>query len=542
MVRRWFSCPPGGRRPPAFLGAAAALLLFAALPALAGYRFQVLQNRSRVTINPDASLTVEYALTFANEGQPIDVVDVGLPSGDYDLSSVRADLDGRVPLSDIRPSEYVKDGVEVHLGGVEIRPGATGTLRLFATVRNRVFPDDADKTYASVVFSPTWYGADFTHGTTRLLCEFVFPEGVGPEETRYHRDSPFTSARVENGRVVFVWEIPEASPSAQYTFGASFPARVMARLAEKPKGPGPLALLFRGIVRLLGSLFPCLFVLVFFGLSAWGVVQSHRRRLQYLPPTVGMEGVEVRRGLTVPEVAVLQEQPVNRVLSLLLFGMIRKKLLEVTSRKPLRFRAVEGAKPDFSYEAEFLKAVKDDGKLDEGEAARVLTDLVKKVAEKMKGYSRKKTLAYYRTIMDEAWKRVGTEDYSQAFEWMLLDKDFERTATERWGQRPLPLPGWWGPFHGPTPVRTSGGGSGGGASGGDLSGALSDLSAGAHGIVSGLEGFANDLVGSVPGLASKVTAKTNPVPVSSGGGHSGGGCACACACAGCACACAGGGR
>ncbi|MGC8764194.1 MAG: hypothetical protein ACP5VN_11305 [Acidobacteriota bacterium] len=524
-----------------FCWAAAVFLVLAALPALADYRFQVLENRSRVTINPDASLTVAYAITFANEGQPIDVVDVGLPSSDYDRSSLRADLDGRVPLTDIRPSEYVKDGVEVHLSGVEIRPGASGTLHLSATVRNRVFRDDADKAYASVVFSPTWYGADFTRGTTHLVCEFVFPEGVGPQETRYHRDTPFTSARVEGGRVVYRWEIPQASPSSRYTFGASFPARVMARLAEKPKGPGPVALLFRGLARLFASLFPCLFFLAFFGIAVLGAVQSHRRRLQYLPPTVGMEGVEVRRGLTVPEVAVLQEQPVNRVLSLLLFGLVRKKLLEITSRKPLRFKVLEGAKPDFSYEAEFLKAVKDDGRLDEGEAARVLTDLVKKVAEKMKGYSRKKTLAYYRTIMDEAWKRVGTEDYSQAFEWMLLDKDFEQTATRRWGSRPLPVPGWWGPVYGPSSHVPSGAGSGGGVGGG-LSGALSDISAGAHGIVSGLEGFANDLVGSVPGLASKVTAQTNPVPVSSGGGHSGGGCACACACAGCACACAGGGR
>jgi hypothetical protein len=540
MVRRR-ACLPPGHRAGALRRAAAALLLLAALPALAGYRFQVLENRSRVTIQPDASLTVEYSLTFLNEGQPIDVVDVGLPSSDYDLSSVRADLNGQVPLTDIRPSEYVKDGVEVHLAGVEIGPGASGTLRLSATVRNRVFRDDADKTYASVVFSPTWYGADFTRGTTHLVCQFVFPEGVGPQETRYHKASPFTRAEVENGRVVFTWEIAQASPSARYTFGASFPARVMARLAEKPKGPGPLALLLRGIVRLVASLFPCLFFLVFVGVAVLGAVQGRRRRLQYLPPTVGMEGVEVRRGLTVPEVAVLQEQPVNRVLSLLLFGLVRKKLLEITGRKPLRFKVLEGGRPDFSYEEEFLKAVKDDGKLDEAEAARVLTDLVKRVSEKMKGYSRKKTLAYYKTIMDEAWKRVGTEDYSQAFEWMLLDKDFEQTATRRWGSRPLPVPGWWGPVYGPTSHVPSGGGSGGGM-GSDLSGALSDISAGAHGIVSGLEGFANDLVGSVPGLASRVTAQTNPVPVSSGGRSSGGGCACACACAGCACACAGGGR
>jgi hypothetical protein len=520
-------------------GGLALAVLLASSAAFGEYRFQVPENVSRVTVNPDASLTLEYRITFANQGQPIDVIDVGMPSGDYDLSSVRADLDGRTALGNIRPSEYVTHGVEVHLTGTEIPPGASGTLNLTATVRDRVFRDDEDKTYASVVFSPTWYGADFTSGATRLVCEFVFPEGVGADDPRYHRESPFTSARVENGRVIYVWEIAEASPSAQYTFGASFPARVMERVLEKPKGPGPLALLIRGFFGLLKASLPCVWVGILLTTFILGIVKSRKRRMQYLSPSVGMEGVEVRRGLTVPEVAVLQEQPVNRVVALLLFGMIRKGLVKVAGRNPVRLEVAKDKKADFPYEESFLKAVQDDGRLNEDEGARVLIDLVKKVEEKMKGYSRRKSLAYYKQIMDQAWKQVGTEDYSQAFEWMILDRDFEKTASQRFGTRPVPLPIWWGPLYGHTTRPTSGTG---GAGGTDLSGALSDLKAGASGIVGGIEGFANDLVGSVPGLAGKVTEKTNPVPVSSGGGRSGGGCACACACAGCACACAGGGR
>ncbi len=536
------SCPERPRRRRLWTGLAAAVLCLAApFPAVqAQYRFQVPENVSRVTVNPDASLAIEYAITFANQGQPIDVIDVGLPSGDYDLSSVRADLDGRTALGDIRPSEYVKNGVEVHLQGTEIPAGSSATLHLAAVVRDRVFRDDEDKTYASVVFSPTWYGADFTSGSTHLVCEFVFPEGVGPDDPRYHRESPFTSARVENGRVIYRWEIGEASPSSQYTFGASFPARVMERVLDRPKGPGPLALLLRGFFGLLKDFIPCLWIGIILSTFVFGIVKNRKRRMQYLSPSVGMEGVEVRRGLTVPEVAVLQEQPVNRVVALLLFGMIRKGLLKVAGRNPIRLEVVPEKKADFPYEESFLKAVQGDGKLDETEGARVLIDLVKKVEEKMKGYSRRKTLAYYKQIMDQAWKQVGTEDYSQAFEWMILDRDFEKTASQRYGTNPIPLPVWWGPLYGHG-HRSSPSGAGG-TGGTDLSGAFSDLKAGASGIVSGVEGFANDLVGSVPGLAGKVTEKTNPVPVSSGGGHSGGGCACACACAGCACACAGGGR
>jgi len=248
-----------------------------------------------------------------------------------------------------------------------------------------------------------------------------------------------------------------------------------------------------------------------------------------------MEGTEVRRGLTVPEVAVLMQKPLDKVMALLLFGMIRKGLVKVVSRQPMKLEALPGEEPAFSYEKEFTAAVKDDGKVDPNEAARIVTDLIKRVQEKMKGFNRKKSLAYYQDIMRKAWDQVGKDDYSQAFEWLLLDKDFGQTAQQRFGTRPMPLPIWWGPLYLPHS-------SGGGLPTGTGSPLPSPVAA-ANAIVSSMESFGHDLVNSVPGLATAVTQNTNPVPIaSSGGGHSGGGCACACACAGCACACAGGGR
>ncbi len=499
------------------------------------YKFQVPQNRCVVTVNPDASVTLDYAITFANEGQPIDVIDVGMPNGNYDLAGVTADLGG-VPISDIRPSEYVKPGVEVHLGNKAIPAGQNGTLHLKASVPDMVFKDDKDPNYASVEFSPTWYGAEFTSGKTDLQCEFVLPEGVKPEESRWH-ELQATSSRFENGRVVYTWDIPFASPSDRLTFGASFPKRVMQRITETPKEPvqNPVTVLFSSLVKAAGGCMPCLFFMLFPALTIFGIFKNRQRRLQYLPATVGIEGTEVRRGLTVPEVAVLMQQPVDKVMALILFGLVRKGMVKVTGRNPLKLALVPGAQPQFSYEGEFAKAVQDDGKISEAEASKVLTDLIKKVSDKMKGYSRAKSVAYYQEIMRKAWDQVGAEDYSQAFEWLILDKDFGRQAQERYADRPMPVPVWW-------PMIYTGhtiGGSGGGSVPG---GGLPNLTSAANGIVSGIEGFGHDLVNSVPGLASRVTNTTNPVPVSSGGHYSGGGCACACACAGCACACAGGGR
>jgi hypothetical protein len=509
----------------------ACLVLAAALSARAEYKFQVPQNRCVVTVNPDASVRVDYTITFANEGQPIDIIDVGLPDDQFDFGEITADLDGQ-PVTDVRSSTAVEHGVEVHIEDRAIPAGKTGTLHLSARLQNRVFADDKDPQYASLVFSPTWYGAEYTSGITHLACEFVLPEGVGPQEPRYH-DLQFTSSRVEDGRVHYVWEVPQASPSRQYTFGASFPKRVMARLAEKPKGPTFGEKVAGFFALFLQNAFTCLCPTCFIAFLVFSIVQGRKRRLQYLPPSVGMEGTEVRRGLTVPEVAVLMQRPVDKVMALLLFGMIRKDLLKVVSRNPLKLEAIPGGTPQFTYETEFAKAVQDDGKVDQKEAVRIMADLIKRVQEKMKGFSRVKSVAYYKDIMTKAWNQVGSEDYSQSFEWLLLDESFGATAARRYGDRPMPIPIWWGSVLGPGHV------GGGPATGGAP---LPSPVSAANTIVSGLEGFGHDLVNSVPGLATAVTQQTNPVPVSSGGGHSGGGCACACACAGCACACAGGGR
>jgi len=211
------------------------LALAAAVSTFADYKFAVPENRSVVTVNTDASVTVAYSITFANQGQPIDIIDVGFPDGDY--ASVTADLDG-TEMTDIRPSTAVATGVEVHLEANAIPAGHSGTLHLTALLKNRVFQDDKDPAYASLVFSPTWYGSEYTTGTAHLICEFVFPGGVGPDEPRYH-GLQFSSARVEDDRVHYLWDIPQGSPSSQYTFGASFPKRVMEHLARNPRGRAP---------------------------------------------------------------------------------------------------------------------------------------------------------------------------------------------------------------------------------------------------------------------------------------------------------------
>jgi hypothetical protein len=180
---------------------------------------------------------------------------------------------------------------------------------------------------------------------------------------------------------------------------------------------------------------------------------------------------------------------------------------------------------------------------------------VREVSEKMKGFSRRETVDYYKSIMEKAWQQVEQADTPEVksqlmdenLEWTMLDRNYEnRTRNTFTG--PVFVPMWWGHYD-PSwhaAAATSGGisvPSVGRGSGGALPGAAFAAS-----IVNGTQTFSSRVVGNVSDFTSKVTSKTNPPPPppppSSRGGYRGGsgGCACACACAGCACACAGGGR
>jgi hypothetical protein len=185
-----------------------------------------------------------------------------------------------------------------------------------------------------------------------------------------------------------------------------------------------------------------------------------------------------------------------------------------------------------------------------------MIDLVKSVSKKMKGFSRRETVAYYKDIVKRAWAQVEAADtpevrsekFNQNLEWTMMDRDYDRRTRDIFRTGPVFVPVWW-PRYDPTFTRPSAPVSTGSipsSKGGSISMPHLPGSDFAASIVNGVQNMSAGVVGSLTAFTGAVTNKTNPVPVrtSSGRGFSGGGggCACACACAGCACACAGGGR
>jgi hypothetical protein len=521
------------------------------------YRFRLPENVVHVFINQDGTVLITYDMTFAPDpgSHPIDVVDVGMPNANY--SNVWASING-TRLGTPSSSPYVKPGVAVELGAQSIPPGATGTLHVEATVRNLLYQDSDDAEYASIEFVPTWFDSDFAYGATRLEVNFHFPPGVSPEEPRYHRDE-FTEARVEDGQVIYTWIREDANPSQEYKYGASFPKRTVAA------GAVQAAPAFN--IDFSACCASPVFWLFFIGggwalLTALGNRTQKRRKMKYLPPSLAVEGTGIKRGLTAVEAAVLLEAPLNRVVTMILFGLVKKGVVAVEAQKPLKLRLLREESPDLKlwyYERRFVQAVEPDGKLDEKALRETVIDLIGDVNKKLAGFSRQETKAYYKDIAARAWQQVEAADtpevlgkrWSDGLEWTMLQDDWDDRTRTVFRDRPVVLPSWWwyyrpwaasaGPARPSAPAAPVSSPLGGGTPvtlptlpGADF----------ANTVVTGIESAANTVVSSVESFTSKVTQTTNPPPKPSSSSSRGGGysCACACACAGCACACAGGGR
>lgn len=548
-------------------------LLFILLPVVAQAQslwFSVEREEVNVYWNEDGTSSIDYVYVFNNSsyGAPIDYVDIGLPNGKYEESSIFADVDGQ-SLSDISSSGYQGDGyhgVAVGLGSLAIRPGQTGQFHVFiGTVRGVLRPDSDDSNYTSAVFSPTWFGSQYVDRSTDLSVTYHFPPGVQPEEPRWHSSPSGWASEPQtgfdqDGRITYTWRNSNANAYTQYWFGASFPRQYVPASAV-----ASLTIFERlGISEedFIGFSLCGGMVLFFIAVIGFAFYASRRRKTQYFPPKIAIEGHGIKRGLTAIEAAVLLEQPLDKVLTMLLFAVIKKEAASVVTRDPLKLDVIDPLPAGLhEYEVDFLKAFKNTNATQRRRALQETTvNLVKSVSSKMKGFSRKETIAYYRDIIQKAWAQVeaaGTPEvksqkFDEVMEWTMLDRDYDDRTRRTFTGGPVFVPMWWHrydpTFSRPSVSPTSAGpapGGGGGISLPNLPG--SDFAAS---VVNGVQNFSSKVIGNVTDFTSAVTNKTNPVPVSTssgrsgGGGRSsgGGGCACACACAGCACACAGGGR
>jgi len=524
------------------------------------YYFSLDKMTVDVYWNADGTSSLDYYLTFTNQpgGHPIEFVDVGMPNSNFDFNSIYASSNGReLSLSrDFQGSGG--SGFAVEMGSETIPPGRTGTVRVYVGRVNKVlYNDDEDEKYASAVFAPLYFLSNVITGSTDITVTYHLPPGVQPEEPRWHAapsgfPSEPTTGFDGDDRIIYTWHNPNANGSQQYKFGASFPKSYVP--ADSIVVPPAFSISPDFIFNLI-----CfgIFGFLFLGVPVLSLISASRRKMKYLPPKISIEGHGIKRGLTAVEAAILMEQPLDKVMTMILFGVVKKNAAEVTTRDPLELK-VTSPLPEtlHPYELDFLKAFRDfNAKARRKPLQEMTVLLIKNVSEKMKGFSRRETIDYYKSIMEKAWQQVTEADtpevqskmFEEALEWTMLDKEYD-DRTRRTFTRPIMVPMWWGRYD---PTWRGGGSTSTPVSVPSSTGRGSTGIPGAEfaaSVVTGVQTFSKNVIGNVQDFTGRVTNVTNPPPPppKRSGGRSGGGggrsCACACACAGCACACAGGGR
>ena len=607
-------------------------LFVSGTPSLAqNYFFAVPEMRMEVFVEPDASALIKYDITFENVVgySPIDIVDIGTPHDNYDLSQFRASING-VPLTDIRVSEYIDTGVEIHLHDQQIPGGQRGTLQVEFPMPDMVYQDTTQDGFASFQISPTGFDSNLVSGTTDIwIAVHLLPE-VNAEQVLY-QDVPFSDKVIFDEHPVVAWRWPDGrvdnNAPQNYRVGVSFPDTGMSRvieqnlfdivqkwLADNPEvmwilggisffllaiaffrfsggtGFSVFALLACGLLWFLFNNPMAVFLALpaAFALFGFAEFKLAGRKETYLPAIAQVEGGGIKRGLTAPEAAILLELPLNKVLLLVLFGLLDKGAVSLEDDSPLKVKverpyvALEASRKKRtekrrqiaqqqgivlrSYEHKFLDVLQEN----EGEPVHKLNfsdpmkSLIQSVVDRMKGFDLSDTKDYYKKIIARAMEqanRLGEipeleSHLDKTWPWIFLDDDYDRTFRRR-GYEYHPV--WVRPYVHPT-------GSGGLPTSGKSSGPAYGGKTGFGEVAASFAGWTEKTAGSIadaisPGAlqvkgagggiinlggADKVTGDIFSALASSSGssGGSSGGSSCACACAGCACACAcaGGGR
>jgi len=501
-----------------------------ATPALSQpIKYRVAREYVTLVVEPDATCLLIYNVTIrVEEGVIGSYVAIGMPNPDFEVVSAE-ELDTEAVLE----YEEVRDGESkvVMLVSSPIGPGEERTFLLTVVVRNLIFKDETNPGNVGLQFIPSWFE---NAPVDDLRLTIVLPPGVARGEFRNTPD--YDNLLEVDGRLALYWERHGLSPDDRFVVGVSFPEEYLEVSVPEPPGGGVDALFVAGVVLSLGVLL----------LGASSVVIRARKPV-YESPLLMIEALGPRKGLYAPEAAWLIESEKRRpnyskVLTMILYSLVKKGALEIVSLDPLRVRVTGGGQDLRYYERAFLKCVRGDGSLSEDCLVRVIDVLDKGVAEKMRGYSRWETIEYYKKIVERAWKEVeeaGTPELrlrkaQENTEWLMLDPDFPARIVVIM-ERPTPyIPSPSDPWvralppgerKTPTDIVEF------------ADRVASALERAAHGIVTDVERFADRVARTIEGRTASrsrgsALRAVSCVCVS---------CACVCACVSCACACASGG-
>jgi hypothetical protein len=516
--------------------------------AVAQRQYHLDHEWAKIWINPeDGTIDLFYDISISlTSGSNINFVYVGQPKRDFTIGAAMDQQGHNLEASDASSGSDYK--VRVNLN-TPLTAGQTARFNLTTNVAGMIWEDTENPGNVGMQFTPTWWDEA---SVLDLQVLIVLPSGVTEDMVKTSVD--WDNVLTEDGRLSVYWERKNVAPGQKSNFGVSFPKEYVQVYETKSD-----------VIDFFQNYWPALLI---FGIAIVVIVAVfiNIRKKPYKKPTIGVETLGIRRGLTAVEASYLLDLKPTQIVTEIVYSLLKKRAVWAESTTPsLKLRIMEpfqdktGTRknPLRYYEIDFLNAIREDGTLDEEKLAQAIMFLRRTVEEKLRGYLRRDTIDYYRKIVAKAWEQVegaGTPDltskaYDEQLLWLLLDPNVQsrtQTAFSNLAFEPSPFWLWYwfsyrhyhpNPTYKPnieTPSKAVKPPTIPGADfANNIATAVENTS---NNIVTNLEKFANAIV---PMQASKSSRK--PAHHKSSCVCACASCACVCACVSCACACAGGG-
>jgi hypothetical protein len=525
------------------------VLILAGTPAQAQRTYHINQENTKIWINDNGTIDLFYNLSLTlDSGTQISSVTIGQPTRDFTIGQATDQGGNNLTTFDASYNDQYLVNVTLH---TPLQAGQTVWFTLITNIAGMISADTTNPGNLGMLFTPMWWNQAQVND---LRISIVMPPNVTKEDVKT-TESLWNSTSVEDGRLVIFWEKTNLAPTNRFTVGVSFPAKYLPNFQAGPTGPAAFFLQYGPFVLLAAVLIVGIIIVI-----------ALARKRAYLTPTISMESLGIRHGLTAVEASYLLDTNPKKTVTEILYSLLQKRAVWAESANPaikLRimkpFQDKKGTPntPLRYYEIDFLDSLKQDGTLDEEKLAQTIMFLRDTVEEKLRGYSRKDTIDYYKKTVAKAWNQVekaGTPEvasnaYDEQLLWLLLDPNYKSRTELAFQNRvftpnPLWLWYWYGyqnynpnpaykpnietPTQAPKPPTIPGADFAN-----NIATAVENTS---NNIVVNLEKFANSILPASTAKASSQPAHHDAECVCACAA-----CACACACVSCACACAGGG-
>lgn len=386
----------------------------------------------KIWVNTDGTIDLQYTIRIICDQGRITYVFVGQPSWDFTIGEAY-DSDGHA-LTTENASEGSDHRVKVYMFE-PLTDGQAAEFTVTTNVGHVIYTDEMNPGNVGFQFTPTWWSA--TVIDLRILV--VLPAGVSKEQIKVTPDwdNAYTDTN-EGERLVIYWERKDLAPETKFQVGISFPATYVEHY-ETTKTT-------EGFLGLAGNTW--YFLGAFASIVVAVAAVKRLAKKNYADPRMMMESLGIRRGLTAVEASYLIGVPPAKVVVMILYSLLLKRTVWVSSTKPnLKLQITEGfddpsraGERDLRYyEQDFLRAIKTDGTLDEKTLADTFMRIRSSVESTLRGFCREDTIAFYKKTVQRAWEQVeraGAPDVaSKMFDenllWLMLDENFREEPRRR---------------------------------------------------------------------------------------------------------------